>query len=64
MGAFRNFCENFIFQNNVKTQICNIKNLKLGHGLVIFVNDRVIFAISRGFYFREVSRKSNPLKKF
>ena len=59
---FGNFRENFIFANNVKRHICDVKNLRLGHNLTILVNDRVISPLHEGFIFTklriyEVSRK-------
>ena len=44
--------------NRVKRYICGVKKSLLGHDLQnvpISVNDRVIFTISRGFYFHETS---------
>ena len=36
------FCENFIFSNSVKKNICDAKNSRLGHDLRISVKDSVI----------------------
>ena len=59
---FGNFRENFVFANNVKRHICEVKNSRLGHNLTISVNDRVISPLHEGFIFKklrmcEVSRK-------
>ena len=57
-----NFRENFIFSNNVKQDICDVKNSRHGHNLTISVKDRVIWPLQEGFIFTElciceVSRK-------
>ena len=57
-----NFRENIIFANSGKRHICDVKNSRLGHGLPISVNDRVIAPIREDSIFTklricEVSRK-------
>ena len=63
---FGNIREVFIFANSVKRHICDVKILRLGLGLLISVNERVI---SPGFYFHETSHmrsfaKIKPSRKF
>ena len=41
------FCENFIFANSIKRHICDVKNSRLGHDLLISVKDRVISPFRR-----------------
>ena len=65
-SKFGNFRENFIYANNVKRHLCDVKKSRLKHDLHISVNDR---AISRGFYFHETSHirsfaKIKPSRKF
>ena len=53
-----NFRDNFIFANSVKRHICDAKNSRLGHGVSLSVDDRVISLFLEGFIltkFREVS---------
>ena len=50
------FRENFIFVNNVKRHICDVKYSRLGHNLTISVNDRVISPLHGG--------KLNPRENF
>ena len=50
------------FANSVKRHICNVKKLRLGHDLLISVNDRVNSPFREDFIFTklcicEVSRK-------
>ena len=51
---FKNFRENFIFANNVKRHICDVKNSPLGHDLPRSVHDRVILPFGEGFIFTEI----------
>ena len=47
-----NFRENFIFANNVKIHVCDVKNSRLEHDLPTPVSGRVIsrfFLFSRNF---------------
>ena len=64
-----NLRESFIFANNVKRHICDVKYSQLGHNLTISINDRVISPLHGGFVFTklricEVSRKLNPRENF
>ena len=47
---FGNFRENFIFENDIKRHICEVRNSRLGHD-----NRHSDFAISRGFHSDETS---------
>ena len=49
---FKTFRENFIFAYIVIRHICDVRNWRLWHDLPTSVNGSVIFAISRGVYFR------------
>ena len=51
---FENYRENFIFPNNIKRHIWDVKNTQLGHDLPILVNDRVIFPFRKGFIFTKL----------
>ena len=51
------FIKNFIFANGIKRHISDVKNSRQRQDLPKSINDRVIFAILRGFYFHETSRK-------
>ena len=57
------FRENFIFANNVKRHICDVKNSRLGPDLPILVNNRVILPFREDFIFRETA-KINPRENF
>ena len=59
---FGNFRDNFIFANSGKRHICDVKHSRLGYGLPISVNNRVILLFREGLIFTklctcEVSRK-------
>ena len=62
--------ENFIFVNNIKRHLCNVKNLLLGHDLPISVNDRVILPFREDFIFTKLRMhmrsfaKIKPWQKF
>ena len=45
---FGNFRENFIFANNIKRHISDVKNLRLRQDLLISINDRVILPFRDG----------------
>ena len=51
---FRNFLMHFNFPNSIKTHICNVKNSRRGHDLLISVNDRVISPINEDFIFTKL----------
>ena len=62
---FRIFCQNFIFENNVKRHFCNVKNLWHQHDLPKSVNERVILSFCEGFIFINfASTKIKPSQKF
>ena len=56
---FRKFCENFIFANNIKRHICDVKNLRLGHALPILVIHRVICHSARVLFPRNSKFREN-----
>ena len=63
------FAKILFFANSVKRHICDAKNSRLGHDLYIAVNDRVISAFRKDFYFHEISHmrsftKIKPSRKF
>ena len=57
-----------LFSRSALRHICRIKNLQLGHGLHMSVNDRVILPFCEGFIFAKLSMlsfvKINPLENF
>ena len=50
-----NFPENFIFVNSVKRHICDVKNVQLGHDLLISVSDRVISSFQEDFILTKIN---------
>ena len=54
---FGNFRENFIFANSVKRHICDVKLSRLGHDLLISVNDRVISPFREDFICKKLRIK-------
>ena len=62
---FGNFCEIFIFPNNIKSQIYDAKISRLWHDLPISVNDRVISPFREDFIFMRYAkfRENEPLTK-
>ena len=42
---FKTFRENFIFANNVKRHVCDVKNTRLEPDIPISVNSRVIWRV-------------------
>ena len=52
---FRNFRENFVFENRVTGHICHIKNSRLGYNLPTSVNYRVISSFRKCFIFTKLS---------
>ena len=58
-----NFCENFIFANNIKRHICDAENSRLGRDLQISVNDAMISAIREDFIFAKF-HENKTLAKF
>ena len=50
-----NFGENFIFANSIKRHICDINISRLGHDLIISVNDRVNSLFCEGLIFTKLS---------
>ena len=67
---FGNFRENFIFANNVKRHICDVKNREQGKIYQYFISEQQSdIANSRGFDFHETSHmrsfaKIKLLRKF
>ena len=59
---FGNFRGNFIFANNVKSHIYDIKNSRLGHDLPISVNDEMISPFREGYIFTKF-RENKALAK-
>ena len=53
-STFGKFCQNFIFPKSVKRHICDVKNSRLGHGIPISVNNRVISPFREGFIFTKL----------
>ena len=51
---FGTFREDFIFANNVKRHTCDVKTSRLGHGLLISVNERVISPFREDFIFTKL----------
>ena len=61
----RNFRDNFIFANSVKTHICDVRFSGQERDLPLSVNERVISPICEGFIFMKRSfTKINPSRKF
>ena len=61
---FENFRDNSIFENSVKTHICEVKNLQQGRDLHISVKDREISPIREDFIFMKLRTKIKPSLKF
>ena len=51
---FGNFRENFISANSVQRHICALKQFRLGHDLLISVNDRGMSPFCEGFIFTQL----------